>query len=102
MIMPPDRVNLNATKVDEFKDIKAKKARELCKKMDGHKVRSGVLNHQSISSVKWNQLKKCMLTGHIDKLIGNLHKDTDQKLGAVDNMDRSVSLLSQLRVYSNI
>jgi hypothetical protein len=84
-VRPPDRMNLNAMKVKELKSLE-----ELKKKLANKKVRAGVLNHQIISSVKWTQLKSCMMTGQLGKLLGNLHQDTEQDLGTVENRNPSV------------
>jgi hypothetical protein len=56
-VIPPNRMNLNAMKVKELNAIKGNNSQELKKELSNQKVRSGVLNHQFISSVKWTQLK---------------------------------------------
>jgi hypothetical protein len=68
----------------------ANNSQELKKKLANQKVRAVALNHQFISSNKWTQLKSCMMTGQLEKLLGNLHRDTDQELGTVENLDPSV------------
>jgi hypothetical protein len=79
-VRPPDRMNVNAMKVKELNAMKTNNAQELRKKLSSQKVRAGVMNHQFISSVKWTQLKRCMLTGKFGKLLGNLHQETDHDL----------------------
>jgi hypothetical protein len=74
-------------KVEEFKSNNVK---ELCKKLATQKARSGVMNHQFVSSVKWIQIKSCTLTVHIGKLLKNLHQENGHELGTIDNMDPSV------------
>jgi hypothetical protein len=59
-------MNLNAMKVKELNARKSNNAKDLRKKLSSQKVRAGVLNHQFISSVKWTQLKSCMLTGKLE------------------------------------
>jgi hypothetical protein len=73
-VRAPNRMNLNAMKVKELNARKSNNAKDLRKKLSSQKVRAGVLNHQFISSVKWTQLKSCMLTGQLGKLLGNLHQ----------------------------
>jgi hypothetical protein len=86
-VRPPNRMNLNAMKVKELKAQKSNNAKELRNKLSSQKVRAGVLNHQFISSVKWTQLKSCMLTGQLGKLLGNLHQETDHDLDTVEHLD---------------
>jgi hypothetical protein len=78
-----NKINLNAMKVKEMNARKSNNAKDLRKNLSSQKVRDGVLNHQFISSVKWTQLKICMLTGQLGKLIGNIHQDTDHELDTV-------------------
>jgi hypothetical protein len=80
-VRAPNRMNLNTMNVKELNAIKAKKSQEIKKKLSNQNVRARVLNHQLISSIKWTQLKSCMMTGHLWKLLENLHQDTDQELG---------------------
>jgi hypothetical protein len=82
-------MNLNAMKVKELNARKSNNAKDLRKKLSSQKVRAGVLNHQFISSVKWTQLKSCMLTGKLGKLLGNLHQETDHELDIVENLNPS-------------
>jgi hypothetical protein len=89
-VRPPNRMNLNAMKVKELKAQKSNNAKELRKKLSSQKVRAGVLNHEFISSVKWTQLKSCMLTGQLGKLLGNLHQETDHELDTVEHIDPSI------------
>jgi hypothetical protein len=89
-VRPPNRMNLNAMKVKELNARKSNNAKDLRKKLSSQKVRAGVLNHQFISSVKWTQLKSCMLTGQLRKLLGNLHQETDHELDTVDNLNPSI------------
>jgi hypothetical protein len=77
-------------KVKDLNKIKANNSQELKKKLANQKVRSEALNHQFISSVKRNQLKRFTMTGQLGKLLRNLHQYTDQELGTVENHDRSV------------
>jgi cysteinyl-tRNA synthetase len=70
--------------------MKTNNIQELRKKLSSQKVRSGVLNHQFMSSVKWTQLKICMLTGQLRKLLGNIHKQTVHELDTVENLDPSI------------
>jgi hypothetical protein len=83
-------MNLNAMKIKELKAQKSNNAKELRKKLSSQKVRAGVLNHQFISSFKWTQLKSCMLTGQLGKLLGNIHQETDHDLDTVEHLDPSI------------
>jgi hypothetical protein len=85
-VRPPDRMDLNAMKVKELNAIRANNSQELNKKLANQKVIAGVIKHQFISSVKWTRLKSCMMTGKLGKLLGNLHQDTYQELGTVENL----------------
>jgi hypothetical protein len=89
-VRPPNRMNLNAMKVKELNAIKANNSQELKKKLANQKVRACVLNHQFISSIKWTQLKSIMIIGQLGGRLGNLHQDTDQDLGTVENINQSV------------
>jgi hypothetical protein len=89
-VRPPNRMNLNAMKVKELDTRKSNNAKDLRKKLSSQKVRAGVLHHQFISSVKWTQLKICMLTGQLAKLLGNLYQETDHELDTVDNLNPSI------------
>jgi hypothetical protein len=89
-VRPPNRMNLNVMKVKELKAQKSNNAKELRKKCASQKVRAGVLNHQFISTVKWTQLKRCMLTGQLGKILGNLHQETDHDLDTVEHLDPSI------------
>jgi hypothetical protein len=89
-VRPPNRINLNAMKVNELNARKSNNAKDLKKKLSSQKVRAGVLNHQFISSVKWTQLKIFMLTGQLGKILGNLHQDTDHELDIVENLNPSI------------
>jgi hypothetical protein len=89
-VRPPHRMDLNAMKVKELNVMKTNNAQEARKKLSSHKVRSGVLNHQFISSVKWTQLKSYMLTGKLGKILGNLHQETDHELDTVEHLDPSI------------
>jgi hypothetical protein len=53
--------------VKELNAIKGNNSQELKKELSNQKVRSGVLNHQFISSVKWTQLKSFIMTGQLEK-----------------------------------
>jgi hypothetical protein len=86
-VRPHNRMNLNAMKVEELNAIKSNNSQELKKKLANQKVRAGVLNQQFISSVKWTQLKSYMMTGKLGKLLGNIHQDTYQDLGTVENLN---------------
>jgi hypothetical protein len=83
-------MNLNAMKVKDMNTRKSNNAKDLRKKFSSQKVRAGVLNHQFISSFKWTQLKICMLTGKLGKLLGNLHQETDHELGTLENSNPSI------------
>jgi hypothetical protein len=89
-VRPPSIMNLNAMKIQEPKAKKTNNTQELREKLSSQKVRSGVLNHQLISSFKWTQLKSCMLTGQLGKLLGNIHQETDHELDAVEHLDPSI------------
>jgi hypothetical protein len=89
-VRPPNIMNLNAMKVKELKAHKSNNAKELRKKLASQKVRSGVLKHQFISSVKWTHFKNCMLTGQLGKLLGNLHQETDHDIDTVEHLDPSI------------
>jgi hypothetical protein len=89
-VRPPNRMNLNDMKVKELNARKSKNAKDLRKKLSSQKVRAGVLNHQFISSVKWTQLKSCMLTGQLGQLIGNIHQYIDHDLDTVENLNPSI------------
>jgi hypothetical protein len=89
-VRPPNRMNFNAMKVKELKAQKSNNAQELRKKLSSQKVRAGVLNHQFMSSVKWTQLKSCMLTGQLGKVLGNLHQETDHDLHTVEHLYPSI------------
>jgi hypothetical protein len=89
-VRPPNRMNLNAMKVKELNARKSNNAKDLRKKLSSQKVRAGVLNHQFMSSVKWTQLKSCMLTEQLGKLLGNLHQETDHELDTVENFNPSI------------
>jgi hypothetical protein len=73
---------LNAMKINNYQDPR--------KKLSSQKVRAGVLNHQFISSVKWNQLKSCMISGKLGKILGNLIQETDHELYTVEHLDPSI------------
>jgi hypothetical protein len=83
-------MNLNAMKVKELNARKSNNGKDLRKKISSQKVRAGVFNHQFISSVKWTQLKICMFTGQLGKLLGNLHQETDHELVTVENLNPSI------------
>jgi hypothetical protein len=89
-VRQPNRMSLNALKAKELKAQKSNNSKELRKKLSIQKVRSGVFNHHFISSVKWTQLKSCMLTGQLGKLLGNLHQETDHDLDTVEHLDPSI------------
>jgi hypothetical protein len=89
-VRPPNRMNLNEMKVKELNARKSNNAKDPRKKLSSQKVRAGVLNHQFISSVKWTQLKSCMLTGKFGKLLGNLHQETDHELDTLENLNPSI------------
>jgi hypothetical protein len=78
-VRPPNIMNLNAMKLKELNAMKANNAQELRKKLSSQKVRAVFLNHQFSFSVKWTQLKSCILTGKLGKLLGNLHQETDHE-----------------------
>jgi hypothetical protein len=90
ILRPPSRMNLNAMQVKELNAKKTKNAQELREKLSSQKVRAGVLNHQFISSAKWTQLKSCMLTGKLGKILGNLHQETDHELDTVEHLNPSI------------
>jgi hypothetical protein len=89
-VRPSIRMNLSAMKIKELNAKNTNNAQELREKVSSQKVRAGVLNHQFIPSVNWTQLKSCMLTGQLGKLIRNIHQETDHELDKVEHLDPSI------------
>jgi hypothetical protein len=90
IVRPPSRMNLNVMKVKELNSKNTNNIQDLRKKRSSQKVRAGFLNHQFISSVKWTQLKSCMLTVQLGILLWNLHQEIDHYLDTVEHMDPSI------------
>jgi hypothetical protein len=90
IVRQPSRTNLNAMKIKELRSKKTNNAQELREKLSSQKLIAGALNHQLISSVKWTQLKSCMLTGQLGKLVENIHQETDHESDTFKHLDPSI------------
>jgi hypothetical protein len=73
-VTTPKRMSLNAMKVKDLNDMDTNNDKELRQKLSSQKVRAGVLYYRFLPSVKWTQLKRCMLTGQLERFIGNLQQ----------------------------